>query len=147
LERQRSSRAALREPIAAEEARHNARRPALELGEPVLVFAPPSSSLPLVELVVNFGPFAGREATPAEIDELGRELLTKVGRVTVVSERRYEIGQEAEGAVHQVRVEIGADAVPRGDCDVAELRGRLIEATERWAEACIDARHQEHTEP
>jgi len=27
------------------------------------------------------------------------------------------------------------------------LRGRLIEATERWAEACIDARHQELTEP
>jgi hypothetical protein len=92
---------------------------------------------------VNFGLFAGREATPAEIDELGRELLGKVGRVSLISERRYEIGHDAEGVVHQVRVEVGPEAVPRGDCDLAELRGRLIEATERWAQACIEARHDE----
>jgi hypothetical protein len=115
----------------------------IEVAEPALVFSAPVGHVAVLELLVNFGPFAGREATPAEIDELGRELLTKVGRVTVVSERRYEIGHEAEGVVHQVRIEIGPEALPRGDCDLAELRGRLIEATERWARACIHARHQE----
>jgi hypothetical protein len=99
--------------------------------------------VPALELVVNFGLFAGREATPAEIDDLGHDLLKKVGRVSVISERRYEIGHEAEGAVHQIRIEVAADAVPDGPRDLAELRGRLIEVAERWALACIEARHQE----
>jgi hypothetical protein len=137
--------AIIRERVAADALRGT--RQELEPGEPALVFSAPTGHLPLLELVVNFGPFAGREATPAEIDELGRMLLSKVGRVTVVSEQHYEIGPNAEGAVHQVRIEVGSDAVPRADCDLAELRGRLIEVTERWAQACIGARHQDLTEP
>ena len=137
--------ATTRERAAADALRGTPQR--LEPGEPALAFAPPSDHLPVLELVVNFGPFAGRDATPAEIDELGRELLTKLRRVTIVSEQHYEIGPEAEGAVHQVRIAVAADGIPREESDLAELRGRLLEATERWAHACIDARHQDLAEP
>jgi hypothetical protein len=110
--------------------------------EPLLVFAPEPPALPALELCVNFGLFAGREVTAAEIDELAGELLAKVRRVSIVSERRYEIGADAEGAVHQVRVQIGPRALDTQP-DLAELRGRLLEITERWATTCIATRHND----
>ncbi len=113
--------------------------------EPLLVFAPEASALPALELCVNFGLFAGREVTAAEIDELARELLGKVARVSIVSERHYEIGANAEGAVHQLRVQIAAGALSPGP-DLAELRGRLLELTERWATACIATRNHDTDE-
>jgi hypothetical protein len=113
--------------------------------EPRLVFAPEPPALPALELCVNFGLFAGREVTAAEIDELAQELLSKVARVSIVSERHYEIGADAEGAVHQLRVQIGVHAVNSAP-DLAELRGRLLEITERWATACITARNHDTNE-
>jgi hypothetical protein len=113
--------------------------------EPLLVFAPEALALPALELCVNFGLFAGREVTAAEIDELARELLGKVARVSIISERRYEIGADAEGAVHQLRVQIAA-GVLTSDPDLAELRGRLLELTERWARACIASRNHDTNE-
>ena len=38
------------------------------------------------ELRINFGVFAGRSATGAEIDELARKLLPELGDVTIVAE-------------------------------------------------------------
>jgi hypothetical protein len=87
--------------------------------------------------------FAGREATPAEIDDLAAELLEKVGEVAIVSEDRHEIGQHSEASLHQVRIEVGADELPETEHEVDELRGRMIETTERWARACIAERHAE----
>ena len=43
------------------------------------------------ELRINFGVFAGRSATPAEIDELARLLLPELGDVTIVAEDRREL--------------------------------------------------------
>jgi len=105
-----------------------------------LVFAAPKRERPALELRVNFGVFAGREATQAEIDSLGKELLDKASHVAIVSERHYEIGAETESSVHQLRIEIPADALPLWECDLPEMRGRLIEVTERWARACIAVR-------
>jgi hypothetical protein len=109
---------------------------------PLLVFAPDADAPPALELCVNFGLFAGREVTPAEIDDLATNLLTKVDRVSIISERRYEIGADAEGAVHQIRVQIAPAALRSDQPDLAELRGRLLELTERWALACIRIRNQ-----
>jgi hypothetical protein len=111
--------------------------------EPLLVFAPEAPALPALELCVNFGLFASREVTAAEIDDLARELLTKVARVTIVSERRHEIGADAEAAVHQLRVQIQPGALRSDQPDLAELRGRLLEITERWALASITRRNQQ----
>src|SRR5262249_6647177 len=49
--------------------------------EPQLAFCVREVEPPGVEVRVNFGVFAGRRATPAEIDELAKVLLPKVGEV------------------------------------------------------------------
>jgi hypothetical protein len=106
-----------------------------------LAFAVHEHEPPALEVRVNFGMFAGREATPAEIDELARQVLEKVSSVSIVSEERHEVDSHTEAAVHQVRIEIGADSLPEERHNREELAGRLIETAERWAHACIAERH------
>ena len=108
---------------------------------PELAFAAERGDPPGLEIRVNFGVFAGREATPAELDDLGRALLTHVRDVSIVSEQRHEISGEAEAALHQVRIELDDDALPADSESRAELRGRLLEVTERWAAEYIADRH------
>jgi hypothetical protein len=100
----------------------------------VLAFVARPEHAPL-EVRVNFGLFAGREATPAEIDELAGELLPKVGDVTIVREERHEISEHSEGAVQLVRISLPSDD--------PELAGRVAEIAERWAKSCIEERHVE----
>jgi hypothetical protein len=88
---------------------------------------------PHVVVHVNFGVFAGREATPAEIDRLAEWLLDRVHHVTIVSERHHEIDARSEAAVHQVRIE-----VDEGESE--ELEPWLVERAELWARACIAER-------
>jgi hypothetical protein len=87
--------------------------------------------------------FAGREATPAEIDELAGELLDKVQGLSIVAEDRHEIGPHSEAALHQVRIEVSEEGLPVMESDLDELRGRLIETAERWTRTCIADRHVE----
>jgi hypothetical protein len=98
---------------------------------------------PALEVRVNFGVFAGREATPAEIDELGAELLPYFGELSIVAENRHEIGEETEASLHQVRIEISGEQLPDDDVEVERLAGRLIERATRWAESCIAERKVE----
>ncbi len=95
-----------------------------------------------IEVRVNFGIFAGREVTPAEIDELARVLLPEVPSVSIVSEQRHEIDSEVEVSVHQLRIEVAPDALPE-HADVAVLGTRLADLAEHWAEGCISERHAE----
>lgn len=111
--------------------------------EPVIAFATRTFEPPALEIRVNFGLFAGREATPAEIDELAAELLDKVTEVGIVSEERHEIGPHSEAALHQVRIEVGDDDLPDDEHEIDELRGRLVETAERWVRGCIAQRHVE----
>ena len=60
--------------------------------EPQLAFCVREVEPPGVEVRVNFGVFAGRGATPAEIDELAKSLLPKVGEVAIVLVIRRESG-------------------------------------------------------
>jgi hypothetical protein len=86
---------------------------------------------PDVVVHVNFGVFAGREATPAEIDRLAEWLLDRVSHVTIVSEMHHEIDAHSEAAVHQIRIEIGDEGKPE------ELEPWLVERAELWARTCI----------
>jgi hypothetical protein len=106
-----------------------------------IAFAVHEHEPPALEVRVNFGMFAGREATPAEIDELATQLLEKVGAVSIVSEERHEIDTHSEAAVHHVRIEVGADSLPEERRSREELAGRVIETAERWAGDCIAERH------
>lgn len=81
-----------------------------------------------IELVVNFGLFAGREATPAEIDRLAEALLPDVEPLEIVCEQRYEFDREREAKVYQVRISVADDG---------ELRDSLVEAVEEWVNDCI----------
>ena len=83
----------------------------------VLAFAVEPSPPPC-EVRVNFGVFAGRKVTSAEIDDLARALVPEFGRVVIVAEERHEMSTQTEMSVHQLRVELpeGADtAWPRPD--------------------------------
>jgi hypothetical protein len=114
--------------------------------EPVIAFATMTFEPPGLEIRVNFGVFAGRDATSAEIDELAESLREKVQDLTIVAEDRHEFGDHSEAEVHQVRIEIPADALPSSDDELHELRGRMLETAERWAQSCIDERHAELTD-
>jgi hypothetical protein len=95
-----------------------------------------------VEVRVNFGIFAGRDVTNAEIDDLAQLLLPEVPEVSIVAEERHEIDRDAEVSVHQVRIELAQDALPAG-ADPAVLGARVATLAEHWAESCISERHAE----
>jgi hypothetical protein len=98
------------------------------MDEPTMVFSSGDR-----EIRVNFGVITGREVTAAEVDELARELSTRVDAFSIVSEQRYEFAGDVEATVHQVKIEI------EKPIDV-EFRGRLVEIIERWANACAAER-------
>jgi hypothetical protein len=117
------------------------------MNEPQLAFCVRDVEPPAVEVRVNFGVFAGRGATPAEIDELAAALLPKVGEVSIVAEERHEIGEDTEASLNQVRIEIAPDQLPDDEHELDMLCGRLVEAAETWARVCIAERHAEVSEP
>jgi hypothetical protein len=101
------------------------------MSQPELVFvsAGPDGA---AELIVNFGVFSGRQATPAEAERLGRRLLEDVAAVEIVCEQRYELSPDAEATVSRVRV-----LAPGAGHRAAALR----DAVAAWAEDCIEERH------
>jgi hypothetical protein len=103
---------------------------------PSLAFIPGRDS-PAIEILVNFGVFAGRAASPAEIDRLGEWLLDTADAVTIICEERHEIGGSAEATVQQVRIEIAEDAAPADPTERVVLEDRLLERASYWARACI----------
>jgi hypothetical protein len=100
---------------------------------------------PSIEVRVNFGIFAGREATSAEIDRLGQWLLDEVGEVSIISEERHEIDAHVEASVHQVRIEI-SDGVPEGDVEREALERRILERAQFWVRQCVTERRAEITD-
>lgn len=111
---------------------------------PIAFIADPPETAAL-EVRVNFGIFAGRDVTNAEIDELARILLPEVPTVTILAEDRHQIDKDVEVSVHQVRIEIAPDAVPEGS-DLAVLGARITTLAEGWAESCISDRHADVAE-
>ena len=80
--------------------------------QPAIAFATRTFEPPALEIRVNFGMFAGREATPAEIDDLAAVILDKVTEVAIVSEERHEMSAHSEASVHQVRIEVSGRRAP-----------------------------------
>ena len=98
--------------------------------DPTLVFAGDRDGRP--ELVVNFGLFAGRHATEAEIYRLGQALLDEVESVEIVAEQRFEFDADVEATVHQVRVVLPLAAGGR--------ERELAPLVEAWARDAIGER-------
>ena len=102
--------------------------------DPAVAFRVREHERPALEVRVNFGVLTGRQVTPAEIDDLARELRNVVPSFQIVSEERHEFGDDREVSLHQVVIEID------GGDDVAM---DVVGAAEQWARACYDARHIE----
>jgi hypothetical protein len=96
-----------------------------------------------LEIRVNFGVFAGRDATSAEIEELGKLLVPEAGDVSIVGEQRHEVSEDAEVVLHQVRVSVAPERVPDDPGARQELCERLVTLAEIWARQCINERHAE----
>jgi len=114
--------------------------------EPSMAFPVRARVQPGIEVVVNFGVFAGREATAAEIDRLAEWLIDEVGEVSIISEERHETDGRVEASVHQVRIEVGTDQVPRDEGERATLEERVVERAEHWARLCVAERHADVAE-
>ena len=113
----------------------------------IIAFATRVHEPPGLEVRVNFGIFAGREATPAEIEELAEMLRREAPQgVSIVAEERHEFSEHSEASLHQVRVEIADGDLPPSDGKRSALEERLVEIAEAWAQACIAERHAEVTE-
>jgi hypothetical protein len=93
-----------------------------------------------LEIAVNFGVVAGRQATPAELEDLGHWLVAEAGEVSLVSEERFELGPHSEAELHQVRVELDGRSLDD------DLRARVVAAAEAWARACAEDRHADVTD-
>jgi hypothetical protein len=113
--------------------------------ENVIAFATEQEPAGL-EIRVNFGVFAGRDATAAELEELGKLLVPEAGEVSIVGEQRHEIAEEAEVVLHQVRVSVSPEIVPDDPGARKELCERLVTLAEIWARQCINERHAEVTD-
>ena len=93
-----------------------------------------------LEIRINFGIFSGRDATPAELDELAHALVPEVGEVSIVAEHRHEVGGNVEGSVHQVRVEVDGEKLPSPLDDLDGVRARLVAVAEDWVRSCAAER-------
>ena len=99
-----------------------------------------------LEIRINFGVFAGRDATSAELEELGKLLVPETGEVAIVGEERHEMTEGVEVVVHQVRVALSPDVVPDDPDERGAFCDRLVGLAEIWARQCIHERHADITE-
>jgi hypothetical protein len=106
--------------------------------EPAISLLVREQEEPGIEIRVNFGVFAGRHATPAEIDELAIALRELMPSFAILSEERHEFGDAVEASVHQVVVEVPREHAG-GRADVLAEQIRL--AANGWALECIASRH------
>ncbi len=107
------------------------------MNEPAIALNVREHEDPAVEVRINFGVFAGRSVTPAEIDDLATALRGLVSSFAIVAEDRHEFGGGVEAALGQVVVEVPREhAGPEPDV----LAERIVLAANGWALECIAAR-------
>jgi hypothetical protein len=114
--------------------------------EPTMAFAVHTQAEPGIQVRVNFGVYAGRDATGAEIDRLAEWLLGEVGEISIISEERHEIDARVSASVHQVRIEVSSDRVPADPAERELLEQRILERADHWARQCVADRHADIAE-
>jgi hypothetical protein len=109
----------------------------VNLQEPVISFRVLEHDEPGLEVRVNFGVFAGRSATPAEIDTLAEQLRDLLPSFVIVAQERHEFGAVVETSLHQVVIEVPREHVGESPDVLAE---RVVLAANGWALDCIARR-------
>ena len=100
------------------------------MSEPALAFRDADHAGPGLVVRVNFGVYAGRNATQAEIDDLARSLRDLADSLAILAEERHEFGGDVETMLRQIVIEITSEV------DDGEIIGRA----EAWARSCIASR-------
>jgi hypothetical protein len=108
------------------------------IDEPAISLLVRKQDEPGIEVRVNFGVFAGRHATPAEIDELASALRNLAPSFAILSEERHEFADAVEASVHQVVVEVPQEHAGN---EPELLAGQIVHAANGWALDCIASRH------
>ena len=108
--------------------------------EPAIARRVQTREEPAIEVRINFGVFAGRPVTPAEIDALARSVSELIPAFTIVAEERHEFGGAVEASVHQVVVEIPRE---HAGLEADVLAERIVLEANGWALECIESRHAE----
>ncbi|MGH3049459.1 MAG: hypothetical protein ACRDLK_04815 [Gaiellaceae bacterium] len=108
------------------------------MDEPSIALRVREHEEPALEVRVNFGVFAGRHATPREIDDLAARLREQLPSFSIVAEDRHEFGGAIEASLHQVVIEVPREHA--GD-EPDVLAERIVLAAGDWANACIESRH------
>jgi hypothetical protein len=107
--------------------------------DPAIAFRVPPHEGPALEVRVNFGVYAGRNATGAEIDDLARSLREVVPVFAIAAEARHEFGNDVETSLHQVVIEVDQQE----GAELTDAIGkRIIELANRWASACVASRSE-----
>jgi hypothetical protein len=107
--------------------------------DPAIAFRVHPHEGPALEVRVNFGLYAGRNATAAEIDDLAHLLREEISVFAIVAEARHEFGNDVETSLHQVVIEIdrqNAGTLTDAMCE------RIVDMANRWASACIASRSE-----
>ncbi len=108
--------------------------------EPAVALRVRTHEEPGIEVRINFGVFAGRSVTAAEIGELARQLSGLLPAFAIVAEERHEFGGAVEASLHQVVVEVAREhAGPEADV----LAERIVLEANGWALDCIESRRAE----
>jgi hypothetical protein len=108
------------------------------LDEPAISLLVRDHDEPGIEVRVNFGVFAGRHASPAEIDQLALALRDFVPSFAILSEDRHEFGAAVEASVHQVVIEVPQEHAGPEPPVRAE---QIVLTANGWALDCIASRH------
>ncbi len=114
--------------------------------QPQLAFLAQPEDVAALEIRINFGVFAGRAATPAELDHLAEWLLDEVGEVTIIAEERHEVDANVEASVLQVRVRLTDATIPSDKRQRDALARRVLDRADHWARLCVAERHAEIAE-
>jgi hypothetical protein len=110
-----------------------------ELMKQAIAFRVRDHETPALEVRVNFGVFAGRNATQAEIDDLARGLNDEVASFAIIAEERHEFGNSVEASLRQIVIEVSEEHT---DGDVDDLCRRVMARAEQWAAECIHERSE-----
>lgn len=109
----------------------------MTLHEPAIALRVREQDEPALEVRVNFGVFAGRDATSAEVETLARSLRDLLPAFSIVAEQRHEFAGAVEASVHQVVVEVPRE---HAGAEPDVLAERIVLVASGWALECIEAR-------
>jgi hypothetical protein len=107
------------------------------LSDPALAFRTDGGDGVACAVRVNFGLYAGRNATQAEIEDLARSLNRMVDSFAIVAEERHEFGGSIEATVRQTVIEIEDEGLLDD-----ELCDRVVASAEAWAADCVRSRSE-----